>query len=315
MKNKTLLAFCLKVALLLVILFGIDRLVGNFFVSMKNMGLAHNPYHQWEKTARLLEKCDEACLVIGSSKAEHSYVTEMMSDSLGIGKIYNAGQGGCFFLYQNCVINMLLDRRVPKKIIWDIQPECIPADSRMKEYQNVRYLSPYYDSDSWAKDFINSEDERATIKMQCHMFRYNTKLFQYLLPIVTRKVKADSGYKPLPNDGYIYPTLKLDLSNEDNTDFNEYKINVFSETLRRCKEKGVDITLFVSPSFVLPSTRYKNSVKKLTTVANDYGYNLLDYSDDVHFLSDSTLFKDVSHLNDKGARMYTKLVIFDIKNK
>lgn len=92
-------------------------------------------------------------------------------------------------------------------------------------------------------------------------------------------------------------------------------INVFSETLRRCKEKGVDITLFVSPSFVLPSTRYKNSVKKLTTVANDYGYNLLDYSDDVHFLSDSTLFKDVSHLNDKGARMYTKLVIFDIKNK
>lgn len=32
------------------------------------------------------------------------------------------------------------------------------------------------------------------------------------------------------------------------------------------------------------------------------------------FMRDSTLFRDVSHLNDKGAKLYTQLVIKEVKN-
>ena len=41
---------------------------------------------------------------------------------------------------------------------------------------------------------------------------------------------------------------------------------------------------------------------------------LKDYSSDHHFMSDKTLFKDASHLNDKGARMYTHIITDDIRN-
>lgn len=129
-KATTLLAFCVKAVVLLVILFGVDRLVGITFVSMKEVALARNPYHEWMKTAYILDKCDAECLVIGSSKAERSYVTDILQDSL-LMSVYDGGQGGCFFLFQNCVINMLLDRGKPKQIIWDVQPECLPESSTM----------------------------------------------------------------------------------------------------------------------------------------------------------------------------------------
>lgn len=35
---------------------------------------------------------------------------------------------------------------------------------------------------------------------------------------------------------------------------------------------------------------------------------------DEHFMQDATLFKDASHLNDKGARMFTEDVICKIMN-
>lgn len=313
-KKKTLFTFGLKFMLLVVILFGVDRLVGAAFVKMKDVGLERNPYHEWTKTAFILDKCDAECLVVGSSKAERSYVTKLLVDSLHL-SIYNGGQGGCFFLFQNCVINMLLDRGRTKQIIWDVQPECITEGATMQEYQNVRFLSPYYDADIWAKDFVDSEDERAALKMTCHMFRYNSKLVQYVLPIVGGGKKTLGGYNPLPTNGYKYPELQNDKGNESHeVKLDAYKLRVYEHTLKRCREKGVALTIFVSPSYLIKSRQYIGAVNQLSMTANKYGYNLKDYSSDSRFMSDNTLFKDASHLNDKGARMYSQIVIGDIKN-
>lgn len=312
-KKKTLLIFCAKALLFLVILFGVDRLVGAAFVTMKDVGLERNPYHEWTKTAFILDKCDAECIVVGSSKAERSYVTELLSDSLHI-SMYNGGQGGCFFLFQNCVINMLLDRGRTKQIIWDVQPECIAEGATMQEYQNVRYLSPYYDSDTWVKAFVDSEDERAALKMSCHMFRYNSKLVQYVLPIVGGGKKTQGGYNPLPTRGYKYPELGKDNENvNQEVTLDLDKLIVYEKTLERCREKGVALTIFVSPSYIIKGKQYIGAVDKLSEITNKYGYELKDYSRDPHFMSDKTLFKDAGHLNDNGARLYTETIISELK--
>ena len=49
-------------------------------------------------------------------------------------------------------------------------------------------------------------------------------------------------------------------------------------------------------------------------IANVNGYTLYDFSSDNSFLSDSTLFKDGSHLNANGARLYTEKVIESMKH-
>ena len=40
---------------------------------------------------------------------------------------------------------------------------------------------------------------------------------------------------------------------------------------------------------------------------------LKDYSSDHRFMNDKILFKDASHLNDKGARLYTETIISELK--
>ena len=70
--------------------------------------------------------------------------------------------------------------------------------------------------------------------------------------------------------------------------------------------------LFVSPSFVVNNGTYRKAVDLMKEIANVNGYTLYDFSSDNSFLSDSTLFKDGSHLNASGARLYTETVIEQI---
>ena len=141
-------------------------------MKMKDVGLAGNPENMWLKTPFTVEKMDADVVVIGSSKASHHYVPQMLEDSLGM-TAYNCGQDGCFFLYQNCIINMILDRYMPKTIIWDIQPSSFVSKDLSSEYQNIRYLSPYYPNNSWAKLHINSESTNMRFKHTSRTSAYN----------------------------------------------------------------------------------------------------------------------------------------------
>ena len=148
MRNRTFIAFCLKVIVFVLLLFLVDRGIGSVFVAMKDHGLKINSENMWLKTAFVVEKVDAEVLIIGSSKASHHYVPAIIADSLQM-TVYNCGQDGCFFLYQNCIINMVLDRYKPQMIFWDLQSECFSRGDNMQEYQNLRYLSPYYGKNHW----------------------------------------------------------------------------------------------------------------------------------------------------------------------
>lgn len=311
MKNKTLLAFCLKAVMLLVILFGVDRLVGVAFVKMKDVGLVRNQENMWLKTPFTVEKVDADVVVIGSSKASHHYVTPMLEESLGM-TAYNCGQDGCFFLYQNCIVNMVLDRYQPKVMIWDIQPGSFTSKG-LKEYQNVRYLSPYYVNNEWVKSFVDSESDKMVYRMMSRMFGYNSKLLNYVVPLVTHSSSILKGYIPLPAKGYKYPEKIVGKELADLC-INESYLKLLDETLSRCKERGVQLVLCISPEFAEKRAIVAEIESAIGHVVAENGARFVNCSADEFFMQDSTLFKDTSHLNDKGARFYTQLIIKEIKN-
>lgn len=306
--NTKFTLFCVKAFVFSILLFAIDWVVGSAFVSMKDMGLKKNPENMWLKTPFVVEKVNSDVVIIGSSTASHHYIPQMISDLLNM-TVYNCGQDGCFFLYQNCIINMLLDRYNPKMIIWDIQPGSFTSHN-MKEYQNIRYLSPYYPQSLWAKKFIDSESKNMPLRMQSRMFAYNSKVLNYLFPLVISSSKTDNGYIPLPNEGYIYPEKRKNEKTEMPYSQNEEYLDLLSITLERCKKNGVAVQLFVSPEYNYESNAYLAAVEDICRVSFDKGVPCHNY----HSLAanDSTMFKDVSHLNDKGARIYTAKVVQDV---
>lgn len=307
-----LFLFCIKAVIFLVLLFAIDRIVGVAFVAMKDIGLKKNPENIWLKTPFAVERVNSDIIIIGSSKASHHYIPQMISDSLHM-TVYNCGQDGCFFLYQNCIINMLLDRYKPKIIIWDIQPSSF-INNTAKEYQNIRYLSPYYSENEWANKYINSESEKMPLKMQSRMFAYNSKILNYLFPLVVgwSKSNTDNGYIPLFNEEDKYPEKRECKESNVQYERNNKYLSLLSATLKRCGDKEVVIKLFISPKYAFESDIYREVIKDISNVAiNNYAHC---YNYHSLFSNDSKLFKDVEHLNDNGAKKYTAFVVSDLKN-
>lgn len=301
--------FTVNIFLFFVFLYLLDLGVGYIFGKIKDLDLRCNPENTWTKTPFVIEKVNSDVVIIGSSKASHHYIPGMISDSLKL-TAYNCGQDGCFFLYQNCVINMLLDRYTPKMIVWDIQPSSFIRKNSNEEYQNFRYLSPYYRTNKWVKIYIDGESTKMPYRMQSKMFSYNSKALNYIYPLISGASATDYGYIPLPNDGYSYP-IKYIGENKPYSQNKEY-LTLLYATLKRCKEAGVIVELFVSPEYSVETSEYAAAIEDISKVANVHlaaFHNMHSFAD-----SDSTFFKDVNHLNDKGARVYTAAVIEDIKN-
>lgn len=284
-----------------------DKAVGLAFVTLKDYGLKVNPEYKSLKTSYVVEKMDADVLIVGSSRAEHHYIPDIISDSLGV-SVYNCGQRGGRFLYQNCVINMVLDRYTPKKILWDFLPGCmIVSGDNEKEYRCVRYLSPYYGKNKWTTEFINSEDKMSAVKMRCQMFAFNSRLPSYLAPFVRKGATTQNGYVPLPSEGYEYPVLNSDYMDDSKYEPDLKKFELFASTIERCKREGVELLLIASPRYSYSSRAYMCAVSDLRKMAAEYGYEIYDYAD--LYLDDPTRFKDSGHMNHKGAMAFTEMVI------
>lgn len=306
MKNKGLFSFCMKAIILLAIVLVVDKVVGFAFLKIKDCGLKTNPECLWMKTPYVVEKMDADMIIVGSSRAVHHYVPSILEDSLGV-SVYNCGQDGCFFLYQNCIINMVLDRYRPKTIIWDIQPGCFNVLGDEREYQNIRYLSPYYEKSPWATGYINSEERLSSLKMKCRMFAYNSKLHYFLLPLVVRGIPMKNGYIPLPSEGYEYPELSSDYADCSEYESNMDKLGLFASTIERCQTESVEILIVVSPCFITANNAYLGAIADLQKVAAESGCPLYDYSN--LLLTEPNKFYDNCHLNHNGAVAFTEMII------
>lgn len=306
MKGKTFTSFGLKILIFILILFGIDRVMGSVFTAIKDHVLRNNPENIALRTPFIVEKADADLLIIGSSKACHHYVSKMMEDTLGI-TVYNCGQDGCYFLYQNAIVNMVLDRYKPEVIIWDIQPNAFNSAKEIDEYVHFRNLSPYYYEDNqWVQTYIDESSSTMPLKMFSEMYAYNSMLTSYLFPLFLKK-KTLSGYVPLPNEGYIFPQLREEMKDEYIPDND--KLEKLSQTVKRCNTSGIKLYLVVSPTYAYKPVSFQSILQDLSHIANDNDTGFYDFSSDSGFLNDSTLFKDNAHLNDKGARKFTQYIL------
>ena len=290
-----------------VILCGVDRLVGATILGLKNAGLKRNPESMSLKTSYTVEKVTTDVVVIGSSKASHHYIPDMLARHLGM-TAYNCGRDGCFFLYQNCIVNMLLDRYKPKMILWDIQPGSFTARNTADEYQNFRYFTPYYHRSFWAKNYIDSESKKMPLRMLSEMYGYNSKLPSFIVPLFFHRPSTMNGYNPLPSTGYDYPMKKREKPNATGKVSKAY-LQLLDETLKRCRKTGIDVRLYISPVYSVKNSLTQRAEREISRISANNDVHCSDFHSFPVFMRDSTLFKDVSHLNDKGAKVYTELVL------
>lgn len=296
--SNLILKFFAFVTLLLLADFG----MGKLFVAAKDLGLSRHPKDVWLKSSYAVEKMQSDVIIIGSSTASHNLIPSMMEDKTNL-TTYNCGQDGCFFLYNACLINLILERLQPKLIIWDFNPHSLLTTEGSDEYQNMRYLSYYY-GDTIVKNYIHGKDSKMQYYYLLNGYKYNSH-FVYAFYPVFHNSATQKGYIPLNSQENIN-LAKTDIKWEG--EWSNYKMAELKKVVNNCKQHGVKLMIVSSPYYANYDSSVRRYCDEFGSMLNklDVEYINLLYTEP--FNSEPSLFRDVAHLNTNGAEIMTDTI-------
>lgn len=305
--------FIIKFAIFAIVVVAFDFVAGYVLGILQHNAYEKNPLRFEVRAMYAIEQAKSEIDIIGASDASHSYISNMIADSLGL-STFNYGKDGCFFVYQNCLIHLMLEHHTPKVILWEIGKECLTsAKNDDREWQSIKDFYPYYDKSDYCKNLIDSRGKFQKVYMLSGLYRYNSSLFTIIEPFLSKdKVDdASNGYLPLPNDGYNYPEFKIGVMTEGSLDTR--KVAILKGTLAKCRDKGIKVVFSFSPKFSEDNSDATIQYEELKKIAEEYGVIIIDNRSNEVFNKDATLFKDNVHLNDKGANLFMRVFIPELK--
>ena len=297
--------FFLRLVLILFFVLIVDRGGG--------MILSHYYFHQHSgeesKITFVIDSTVADVVIFGSSRAHHHYVPEIIENRLHY-SCFNAGADGNYLLYSYALFNTIVKRYSPKLIIFDSRP--YELGNIASEYDRLSILLPYYQKYPAIRHVIDLRGPFEKFKHISYIYSYNSLLFQIL------KGNLGSGKSEGPElDGYspLNKTMKPEkIGTWDICDIpiDKNKVNLVRDIISTCKKKNIELIFVHSPIWV--TMQKSNCHNILADICSENGIRYIDMSNDSTFINRPDYFEDISHLNDKGARIFTNMLIDKIHN-
>ena len=308
----------LNTVLIITVLIVTDFTIGVIFGFLQDTAVKKSP--GVFPTEYVYNEVNSDIVIIGSSRANHHYVSSIIEDSLNL-SVYNCGNDGCFLYYQTCMIDALLRRYSPKMIIWELySPDLLSEPLNLEsEYQRFYLLHSLCNSNEFTDSMLHVKDKYEYLKLQSAAYRYNSELIKLVNILISPAVNNnDKGYIPIPNDGYKFPSVAEFITTTSNKKIYSqvYSLDrerLFIETVNKCLKQNVQIIFAFSPWLERSDYKSTDSYKSILKISNENNIRLIDDYHNETYMGDSTLFKDNTHLNDKGARKYTKKIASELK--
>jgi len=305
-KQNAYLHFVAKLILLLLIVFVLDYSIGKtlrYFYFKQEVGRQYRATYSIEKTTADI-------LVFGSSRAYHHYVPEILENKLKQ-SCYNTGSPGQFLLYNYATLQAILKRYSPKTIILDVSPGDLKQET--ESYERLSFLLPYYESHPEIQPIVNLKSPWEKYKLLSSIYPFNSSFLmiaggnsEYF-----KKRTADySGYKPLDR---IWKN-SIETRTIDQYKFDSIKTKILISFIADCKQAGVKLFLICSPSYFKFIQR-DNSISKIENIAKEQNTAFFDFTNDSTFINYPNLFDDPSHLNFRGAELFTNILSDEINKR
>ena len=96
-----------------------------------------------------------------------------------------------------------------------------------------------------------------------------------------------------------------------NTETDSIKLKYLEKFIIDTKWKGIKLVFIISPYYSACSYDSYNAAKMLSEI---YNVRLCDFFADKQYNTSKDYFSDSSHLNDTGARIFTKGIIFQLRH-
>lgn len=258
--------------------------------------------------------CDQVTdeiIIFGSSRAEHHYNAQMISDSLGI-SCYNCGESGCGIILAYGRLLMLTERYTPKAIIYEVTPGFDFLDGK-DNHKYLGRLKQHYDRTGIDSIFL-SVDPTERYKMVSGMYRHNSSFLQNLIVYFT-KHSTDTGIKGFRAINEEMDTMKIRkdkivYDSREGYVYDPLKIQYIEKFLEKTRE--MKLVFVVSPMWYGQDTLVLEPIKRICEKRNA---PLIDFSNSPKYVHHNEYFKDGSHLNARGADEFTRDLIKELKKR
>lgn len=294
--------YILHIILFFAIIVAFDFCFGKAFDYM----VSHAKGGNTKEINDLLMKDKYDVIIMGSSRATHHYVPQMIEDSLGM-TCYNAGADGNGIVLMYGRYKLITNRYNPKMILYDVVRGFDIAEYSEDDH-NRRYLAGMKDYffQPGIKDIFTDVNWSEGIKNYSGLFRYNGDYFNHLRNFLTTMPMSDKGYLPL------YGEMKSDSDNRDKSTptLDTLKLSYVRKLAIDAKLRGIEFIFIASPRYGSDST----SVQPVKEIAEELGIPFWDYMGAPDFQK-REYYKDFAHLNDEGARKFTNEIIHRLSSK
>lgn len=296
MKNN-IVKFFLSICSFFVLLIVADRIVAR----VENRLFASNDH---KINYALYGKESTDILILGSSRASHHYVPQMLTNSLGM-KCMNLGTDGQGIFYNYSLFHLYTKHQTPKIVIYELSVFDWAAE-KGNMYGNLDALSTIYGKNQCVDSLIaKSSPSFKIVTAIFNSFCFNGKLHNAL--INTYQTRNKAGYLPLegqrPADMPIVDSETIEVPQIE-----PVKMAYMKRLISECEQKGITFILAISPSLKREDSHIIQQVAAELCGDEIVFLNYLDSIDDM------SLYKDNTHMNSKGAEWYTSQIINELRH-
>ena len=240
-------------------------------------------------------------LIMGSSRAHHHYVSEIIADSLGV-TVYNAGQDGNGIILHYGVLQIVCKRYNPKMIIYDVYK---PFDiyKYAEDQNNTRYIQPLkkYHNENGIKAIMTDINKRLELYFNSSLYRLNGSFVSILSDYLLTRPTDKNGYAPLYGE-YNSDKKKIKEEGREDPELDPTKLHYIEKLVSLCRERNIQLVFSISPSFELNDIE---GYSPIIDICKKYDLVLMNF-DNAKPLNEQNIFwKEPVHLNHNGAIEFT----------
>lgn len=267
-------------------------------------------YGIFHRQQYVLNESKDDIIILGSSRASHHYVPSILSDSLGM-TCYNAGSEGMCIYYHYTMLAAMIERgHCPRLVIYDVM------DLDLMEYPGPTFtleaaldrLAPHYGEFACIYSLFELKGWKEQLKLQSKAYRYNSKLVQSIKCNFMPQPE-DHGYEKVV--GALPENVTFESKPYNDCTLDSLKLGYMKQMVNLAKQNDINMIFVFSPYYMDNPSKALDTAKD---IASHYQLDIVDCYNDSNLMK-RELFRDVMHLNDDGAHVWSAYLAHILKEK
>ena len=289
-------SFPLKALAVLTLVVLIDQGVG--FVSRHIIQGLDDKLSQIGSIQQALMYKRSDVLILGASCAKYHYDSQILADSLQM-TVENTGVGGMKAEYSDLVLQSYLERCTPRCVVIDVYGQLDSGEGRLPR------VRPFYGVNEPVTSYYDNEsDWQQRLKLQSALYRYNGTL-DLLLRHVINEPNHSHGFAEMEGEMSMKDTVVVHRFQPDST-----KERHLRHVVQLCRDHNVRLVFVLSP-------RREHDADQEAWVCAFCREHHLQLINELHvpeYYTGEKLFHDESHLNGRGATLFSQRIAHQLKN-